>query len=158
MKIRIVRFQISQDSYETIATSLPAKQFPLSTIKKLYAMRWGIETSFRELKHAIGLTNFHAKKKEFILQEIYASLAMYNFCQRIIQSVVIAQDAGRKWEYQANFTMGIHICRTYFRTGDIDPPDIDEDIGKYILPVRPGRSDIRKVKPKGPVFFLYRVA
>ncbi len=37
--------------------------------KNLYASRWGIETSFRDLKYSIGLVNFHAKKKEGILQE-----------------------------------------------------------------------------------------
>ncbi|WP_447558201.1 transposase [Streptococcus suis] len=38
-------------------------------LKELYAYRWGIETSFRDLKYSIGLTHFHAKKKEGILQE-----------------------------------------------------------------------------------------
>ena len=33
--------------------------------------RWGIERSFRKLKYTIGLTNFHAKKVEYILQEIF---------------------------------------------------------------------------------------
>ena len=39
-------------------------------------MRWGIETSFRELKYAIGLTSFHARKPDFIKQEIYARLLL----------------------------------------------------------------------------------
>lgn len=36
-------------------------------------MRWGIETAFRELKYTIGITAFHAKKRELIKQEIYAT-------------------------------------------------------------------------------------
>ncbi|MCO8241010.1 transposase, partial [Streptococcus suis] len=50
-----------------------ANQFVLhpEKLKDLYAYRWGIETSFRDLKYSIGLTHFHAKKKEGILQEIY---------------------------------------------------------------------------------------
>ena len=35
--------------YETIATSLDPEVFPSDSIKQLYHMRWGIETSFREL-------------------------------------------------------------------------------------------------------------
>ena len=35
-------------------------------IKELYHMRWGIETSFRELKYAIGLTSFHSKKRDYM--------------------------------------------------------------------------------------------
>lgn len=54
-------------------------------------MRWGIETLFRELKYSIGLSNFHAKKVTYILQEIYAKLTMYNFCEVITSFVVIHQ-------------------------------------------------------------------
>ena len=58
----VVRFAISEDSYESIITNLPKEDFPVEEIKKVYAMRWGIETSFRELKYAIGLCCFHSKK------------------------------------------------------------------------------------------------
>lgn len=155
IKIRIVRFRITDDTYETIATSLPAGLFPLSEIKKLYEMRWGIETSFRELKYAIGLTSFHAKKRDSIIQEVFARLIMYNFCQRIIMNTV-ARRRKKKWEYQANFTMGIHICRDFFRCRG--SPDIERKLNRYILPIRPDRHDTRKMKAKGAVFFLYRVA
>lgn len=47
--------------------NLEAKEFPLERIKELYYRRWGIETSFRELKYAIGLASLHGKKKEFML-------------------------------------------------------------------------------------------
>ena len=63
----------------------------MKEIKKLYEWRWGIERSFRELKYTIGLTNFHAKKVEYILQEIFARLIIYNFCERIITKIVIQQ-------------------------------------------------------------------
>ena len=93
---RVVRFKISDDTYETIITSLNRFEFPISKIKELYHLRWGIETSFRELKYTIGLVNFHAKKEEFILQEIYARLVIYNFCERITNSAVIKQDKKKK--------------------------------------------------------------
>lgn len=51
-------------------------------------MRWGIETSFSELKYIVGLVNMHCKKEEFAKQEIFARLTMYNFCERIIAVAV----------------------------------------------------------------------
>lgn len=158
LKIRIVRFKISDDTWETIATSLPKDKFPPAVLKYLYHLRWGIETSFRELKYAIGVTNFHAKKSQSVLQEIFARIVMYNFCERITMNVVIDNDKDRKWQYQANYTMGIHICLDFFRYIGDEPPDIEEKISHYILPVRPNRADRRKVTPKPAVFFLYRVA
>lgn len=155
MKIRIVRFSIGENSFETIATSLPKDKFPLSRIRKLYRLRWGIETSFRELKYAVGLTSFHSKKRKFIIQEVFARLVMYNFCQRIIMSAV-SRRKRKKWEWQANFTMGIHICRDLFRCRG--SPDIERKLNRYILPIRPDRHDRRNMQAKGCVFFLYRVA
>lgn len=70
MEFRALRFSISEDSYECIITNLPSDELNAEEIKKRYAMRWGIETSFRELKYAVGLTSFHSKKREFITQEI----------------------------------------------------------------------------------------
>ena len=158
MKVRIVRIQLNTGEYETIATSLDREKFPPERIKNLYYKRWGIETSFRELKYSIGVTNFHAKKQESVLQEIFARLIMYNFCERITLHVVIENDKGRKWQYQANFTMGIHICRDYFRDQSPRPLDSEEKIKKYILPIRPNRADRRKVRQKPAVLFNYRVA
>lgn len=53
MTFRAVRFKISEDTYETIITNLDPSDFPAEKIKYLYHLRWGIETSFRELKYAI---------------------------------------------------------------------------------------------------------
>ncbi|WVK71619.1 transposase [Roseburia sp. 499] len=59
---RIVRFQISEDTYETVLTNLDKEQYSAEKLKQLYASRWGIETSFRDLKYTIGMLNLHSKK------------------------------------------------------------------------------------------------
>ena len=156
LSFRIVRFPISDTSYETVITNLDEANFPPEELKKLYAMRWGIETSFRELKYTIGLLHFHAKKAEHILQEIFASLIMYNFCE-LITSPVAIQKANKKYAYKANFSVAVHICRQ-FLLKDISPPVLEALIAKNISPVRPGRSRLRKPSPKGAICFLYRIA
>lgn len=102
---------------ECILTNLDEKDFPIEEIKRLYGWRWGIERSFRELKYTIGLTNFHAKKVEYILQEIFARLTIYNFCERIITTIAI-QQKNRKYTYQTNFTVAVFICRVLMATLD----------------------------------------
>ena len=126
-------------------------------VKKLYQLRWGIETSFRELKYAIGLTHFHAKKTEYIKQEIWARLLLYNFCEAITTHVIINQEVNRKYVYQVNYTRAIRIC-CYFLRIKKARSDIEKLIGHELLPVRPGRKDPRKVKTRSTVSFLYRVA
>lgn len=158
ISLRIVRFKISETAYETIITNLDQAEFPACKIKELYHMRWGIETSFRELKYSIGLTSFHSKKVEYIIQEIFARLTMYNFCELITLHVVI-QQKDTKYSYQANFTAAIKICRYFFKfLNDISPPDVEALIQKNLLPIRTGRSAPRKVRFRTAVSFLYRVA
>lgn len=60
-----------------------ARWRPLAVLKALYARRWGIETSFRSLKYAVGLIHLHAKKPDLVLQEIFASFLIFN-CKRQI--------------------------------------------------------------------------
>lgn len=158
INFRVVRFAISEDTYEVIITNLPENEFPAERIKEIYHMRWGIETSFRELKYAIGLINFHSKKTDYIIQEIFARLTMYNFCE-IITTHVVIQQKDRKYSYQVNFTIAISICLHYFRCRNAVPsPNVEALIQKNILPVRKGRKDRRKIRSKSAVSFIYRVA
>lgn len=158
ISFRITRFKIAEDSYEIVVTNLDPFLFPPEKLKELYHLRWGIETSFRELKYAIGLTSFHAKKVDYIKQEIFARLILYNYCELITSYVVERTDRTSK-KNQVNFTVAIYICREYLRRKrKLHPPDVIKLIEKHILPVRPGRRDPRKVKPQTAVSFLYRVA
>lgn len=158
INFRIVRFPIGENSYEVLITNLDKSEFSIDDLKEIYHMRWGIETGFRELKYAIGLTSFHSKKVEYIKQEIFAKLTMYNFCETITLNVVLQQKE-RKHAYQVNFTLAILICLEYFkRKPDIPSINVEALIQKHILPVRLGRKDPRKVKTKSSVSFLYRVA
>lgn len=156
LRFRIARFKITEDSYECIITNLPSEEFDTEDLKKLYGLRWGIERSFRELKYTIGLRNFHAKKVEYIQQEIFARLIFYNFCERIVAAIVI-EKGKTKHVYQVNFTIAVLICRKYFKCW-IRSPDAEALIKKNILPVRDGRKAPRKVQPGSTVGFLYRIA
>ena len=154
LSFRVVRFKLTEDTYETLITNLEPDEFSKEALKEIYAMRWGIETSFRELKYAIGLINLHAKKPTFIEQEIFAKLTMYNFCEMITLNVVLVKKE-RKHDYQVNFTVAIHICCQFFKSSKIP---VEELIQKNILPIRKGRRDERKTKVKPSVSFTYRVA
>ena len=69
LSFRIVRLQTASGKTETLITNLDSRQFPVSALGQLYAMRWGIETSFRGLKYAVGLIHLHAKKPEQVLRK-----------------------------------------------------------------------------------------
>ncbi len=156
LPFRIVRFKVTDDLYETVVTNLDAQTFPPEELKMLYNMRWGIETSFRKLKYTVGLLHFHAKKVEYIYQEIFARLIMYNFTELVTLHVII-QKADAKYAYKANFSVAVHVCRQFF-LGNISPPDVEALIRRHVSPIRPGRSRPRKMTVKHAVSFIYRIA
>ena len=156
LKFRIVRFPISEGMYETIVTNLDRTKYPSDELKKLYAKRWGIETSFRDLKYTIGLLDFHSKKAMCIHQEIYAHLIMYNFAEMITSHVVIERKQ-RKYTYKANFSVAAHMCRLFYLRKTTSP-NLETIIARNIIPIRPDRHRERKLTVKVFHGFLYRVA
>ncbi len=157
MCLRIVRFQLDSGVFETIATSLP-NTFTLEDIRELYHLRWGVESSFRDLKYTMGLVNLHGKSDCFAEQEMYAAMTMFNFTSRIASEAVIRQPEEGIYAYHVNFKMAAALCREYFRTEGADYAKLLEEIGWHTVPVRPDRQNKRNLKAKGFVGFTYRVS
>lgn len=156
LNFRVVRFKITDELYETVLTNLDADAYPSEKLKELYASRWGIETSFRDLKYTIGMLDFHSKKVMCIHQEIYAHLIMYNFAEMITSHVVIEKKQ-RKYIYKANFSVAAHMCRLFYQ-GKTSSPNLETIVARNIIPIRPDRHRDRKLTVKVFHGFLYRVA
>lgn len=159
LPVRIVRFKV-KNTTEVIMTNLSKEEFSASEIKKIYGMRWGIETSFRDLKHTIGLNYYHTKKSDSILQEIYSRMVMYNFCQLVTNSAKIKRPKsrnGRKFAYKINFSQSVQISREFLRN-KIRCKDVLELIEKYILPIQGGKDHPRTKSPRREIYFNFRLA
>ena len=89
LQFRVVKIKTAENTYEYLITNLPFS-FTLDDIQECYHWRWGIEISFRYVKHAAGLLYFHSKQPEFLKQEIYSRLILYNF------GIFIANEAAEK--------------------------------------------------------------
>ena len=136
LSFRIVRIEIENGHTELLITNLDPKRFPSAALKRLYAMRWGIETSFRSLKYAVGLIHLHAKKPDLVLQEIFASFLIFNFTQASTWAVDTAQGAS-KYQCRVNFSDAVFVCCAFLRESTYDPLPL---LRRKLLPVRPGRS------------------
>lgn len=156
LKFRLIRFKLSENTYETVVTNLPISTYPSEAIKKLYASRWGIETSFRDLKYTIGLLKYHSKKTACIRQEIFARLTLYNFVEVITSHVAISKKQ-RKYTYKCNFSVATHVCRLFLR-GQTSPPIVESAIAQNLIPIRPNRKRERFVIGSVLQKFFYRIA
>lgn len=158
LRFRIIRIKISEGMYETLVTNLPENEFSADDIKKIYKMRWGIETSFRELKYHVGLIAFHSKKKECIIQEIYARLIMYNFSMLITENILIDDNMRNKYRSRVNYAVAIHICIAFFRCNNVSPSHLEKLIARNTCPVRPVRNAVRKTRYHSAIPFNYRLS
>lgn len=160
LSFRIVRFPLSDTSYECIVTNLPADEFPMEKIKELYFARWGIESSFRKLKYTIGLSSFHAYKPEYIQQEIWAKLIAYNITETLMNLVVI-EKGNTKHTYKVNFSRASHICRIFLRHyPEKDSIDVMFLLQKELIPVRNERQypRLQTAHFRKPRYFIYRAS
>jgi hypothetical protein len=158
LSLRVVRIETAPGCFANFYTNLPADEFPVDEIRDLYHARWGIETSFRDLKHTIGATEFHSRIPEYIAQEIWARLILFNFCSIITMHVVIDQ-GDTKYIYQVNFAMAMRICHDFIMHQDNkSPPDVEGLIRRYKLPIRPDRNFARQHRFRFPASFCYRLA
>lgn len=159
---RVVRVKIAPDCYECLITNLPEWEFPPSRLKEIYHMRWHVECAFRQLKYAVGMMNFHAKKVEYIKQEIFAKLIVYNFSEIIASHAAISINTKKKnkHNYKLNYSMACKICHKFLKSfADIHPPDVIGWIQRF-LSVNKSEDRVfpRNLRGIGAVSFHYRVA
>ncbi len=97
-------------------TNLSQQEFPNQEIEKLYQKRWEIENSFRDLTSTLKLEQWHSKKLNGILQEIYSLLWLVNTvkfqCHRLQgTSEDILEDTYSK----ANFKLCVTIVMDHLK-------------------------------------------
>lgn len=151
LHFRAVRFLISEGVYETVYTNLDKNYFSSEEIKKLYNLRWGIETSFRDLKYAIGLSALHCKKNDSMLQEVFSRLILYNYTSLIAQTLPVSSAK------QVCFSLATIFARKHLKKA-ITSLQLLEILEKHLLPIRPGRKFKRFQNLISAVAFQYRLA
>lgn len=139
MNLRVVRFKITDDTYESLVTNLTRDEFDLNELKKMYHMRWDIETAFKVLKYIIGMTAFHSKKRNFIQQEIYAAILLHCLTNIITERIEAEQSDKRKHTYKVNLSTAATNIRLWLRKL-IDTEELIKRIKKYLAPIRPDRK------------------
>ena len=160
LTFRIVRFPISEDTYECLVTNLPEKNFPVEKLKEIYNSRWGIESSFRKLKYTIGLSHYHSYKPDFIKQEIWAKFIAYNATELLVAHTVVVHGK-RKYSYKVNFTLAAHICRIYLRLHtETDSINVMALLQKELVPIRCDRQfpRLKTAHFRKPKYLIYRVS
>ena len=115
-KLRIVKSKLpSKDrngkpQYEYLVTNLPRSEFDLEDIHRLYWKRWGIETSFRTLKHTLAGIYFHSEDRERIAKEMWFSLIRANLFNRLADEFYVENESDNGKKYVLDFKLFASRC------------------------------------------------
>lgn len=83
LQVRLVKIRNPKTKKNYVfCTNLPEDKISNQLIGELYRKRWEIETSFRDLTCTLKMSQFHSKKMNGILQEIFALLWLANSVKR----------------------------------------------------------------------------
>jgi hypothetical protein len=85
VKVRLVKYLLPTGQIEVLATNLmDSEAITVADLGELYKKRWGIETIIDSLKNQLNLMVFSGLKPEAILQDVYATIFVYNLRQLLV--------------------------------------------------------------------------
>ena len=154
IRVRVVKFKLDSGEIETLITNIQDKRLGIKAFKKLYFLRWPVETKYDVVKNKLHIENFSARTIEGVQQDFYAVMYLTNVAsaaaydaQQEIEAV--RADKNNKYQYHANINELIGVLKDRFVLALAnDNQDLQADIIRaiiqeiegYVVPIRPDRD------------------
>ncbi len=116
--VRLVKVSNKKTKKDDIfVTNLPISDFKAREIGNLYRRRWDIETSFKQLTFVLKMCQWHSKKFNGILQEIFALLWLVNVTLKEMQlsQAISSEDLQEKNYRKANFKLVVRCFMDHLK-------------------------------------------
>lgn len=155
VKTRIIKTKIPSGEEEHLVTNLSKEELSEKEAKELYFGRWEIEKSFDIIKNKIKIENFTSHKVIGVEQDFYSQMLLYNMLEDVridTGEIVKGQEEGLKYDYKVNMNVMVGTLRERFMEIILSnkeelqkkADEFNEEIKKYLVPIKPGRSYPRK--------------
>ena len=159
IKVRVIRFMLDSGVEEVLVSNLLEESLGIREFKALYFKRWGIEVKFDEVKSRLQIENFTGDTVISVEQDFYASIYLSNMValakneanEKIAQN---NEDKNLKYEYKVNTniligkmkdSMVLMLLEDNSEKRNEMFQSIMQKIVKNMVPIRPGRSKVRKM-------------
>ena len=154
-RLRVVRLRLpahagSRARWLNLVTDLPASELDAGALADLYARRWGQETGFLHLKHAVGLDAPRTRDYARAVQELWGRLVLYDACSLGTSGVPEPAPGPKRLratDRTAAFKAFMRMLRDLVRARRLD---VAAFAARHAHSVRPGRSHERRKRPKSP--------
>ena len=134
----------------TLVTDIGADELDAGGLAALYATRWGEETAFSHLKHAVGLDAPRTLDYGRAVQELWGRLTLYDACSLGTSGVpepAPGPKHARRTDRTAAFKAFAHMLRGLVRRASYD---VEACAARMSHSVREGRGQPRRRRPKSP--------
>lgn len=166
IKVRLLRIELPGGETELLLTTLlDSQKHPSGTFKKLYFMRWGIETFYDQLKNKLKVELFTGYSPISIRQDFLCAIFISNLQSVMVNDLkeeLTTQNHGRQYDYKvnANLSYGFLKDRVLGLLHQEAPlqeiyTELQELFLKNTVPIRNNRSNPRhvgryrvRIKPK----------
>lgn len=164
LKARLVCIRVG-NTIEFLLTNLDGNRMSRTCLKRLYHMRWDVETAFRTLKEDLKMNEYSGRRETLILQDIYCAAWILDITRLFVRSLGYRHKPTRKQKTGINFSNAIGMVKTKLAKALFHPvPEerakaarlMREEIPRYVCPIRPGRSYSRDHACKNKSRMSYR--
>ena len=158
IEVRLVKVLLDTGETEILITNLLNKQlYPTALFKKIYFMRWGIETNYDTQKNIMQLEAFSGHKVETILQDYYATMFIANLQSIIskqceLEITLRTEHCKHKYKINRNVAIGTMKHRIVKLFLNRSPREVLKELEiiflRHIEPIRPDRKYLRSNKTR----------
>lgn len=157
IEVRLIRVDLPGGEIEILITTLlDSKKYPTKIFKKLYFMRWGVETFYDELKNKLKVEHLSGYSDNTIQHDLYCAVFISN-----LQSVIVnglnkeleGMNENRQHDYKvnANLSYGFlknRVLELLYQKAPIDKvfSELEELFLKHTIPIKNDRKNTRETQ------------
>jgi hypothetical protein len=155
--VRLLRVELNSGGTEVLITTLlDSHKYPSGLFKKLYFMRWGIETFIDELKNKLKMEHFSGYSDHAVQQDIGCALFISNLQSIIVSGLdqeVQEQSKQRLYDYKVNTNLSYgflknRVLELLHQKGSTEQvlAELEELFLMHTIPIRNNRSNPRNTQ------------
>ena len=150
-KVRVIKLRLSTGETETLITNIRKCELKKKYFKKLYSLRWGVETRYNSIKHKLMLERPSGRTVLSVLQDFYANMFLTNCARAIaadVSPIISKMKKQCKYEYAPNENLIIgYMKHRLIRILCMKSNNTIEELLRLALnqpvPIKPGRCFFR---------------
>lgn len=166
--LRITKIKISEKIDEFLISNLDAEEFTKEDLKEIYAKRWEVEISYNSIKNKLKIEEFTGNLPQFIYQDVYAQIVVYNQIQDMLYTGRKEIKSKREKSYKINEGKAIGIFKEKYikimlikdREEAVKELDLlEKEMERYVTIIRKNRkSTIREWTPSNKYRTNYKTS